>query len=75
VAEEFITLIENQRPEALAILAHYAILPGRIRGVWWIEGWGMNLVTAAALVLGEERKSWIEWPVGVVGLEWENILG
>ncbi|OCK87063.1 uncharacterized protein K441DRAFT_596210 [Cenococcum geophilum 1.58] len=75
VPEEFIALIENQRPEALAILAHYAILPGRIRGVWWIEGWGVTLVTTAALVLGEERKSWIEWPVRVVGLEWENILG
>ena len=75
VSEEFIALIENQRPEALTILAHYAILPGRIRGVWWIEGWGMNLVTTAALVLGEERKSWIEWPIRVVGLEWESILG
>jgi hypothetical protein len=75
VSGEFIALVEKQRPEALAILAHYAILPGRVRGVWWMEGWGVSLVTTAALVLGEERKSWIEWPARVVGLEWESILG
>ncbi|OCL13292.1 hypothetical protein AOQ84DRAFT_264750, partial [Glonium stellatum] len=74
VQGEFIALLESQRPEALAILAHYAILPGRVRGVWWMEGWGVSLVTTAALVLGAERKSWIEWPARVVGLEWENVL-
>jgi hypothetical protein len=69
VSRIFMQRIEAQDPHALVLLAHYAILPGRVRDVWWLEGLGADIVTAIALVLGEEQRSLIEWPASVVGVD------
>jgi peptide alpha-N-acetyltransferase len=73
VSRSFMQRIEAQYPHALVLLAHYAILPGRVRDVWWLEGLGADIVTAIALVLGEERRSLIEWPASVVGVDLGNL--
>ncbi|KAF1911820.1 hypothetical protein BDU57DRAFT_560192 [Ampelomyces quisqualis] len=69
VSRTFMQRIEAQDPHALVLLAHYAILPGRVRNVWWLEGLGADIVTAIALVLGEEGRSLIEWPATMVGVD------
>jgi peptide alpha-N-acetyltransferase len=72
IPREFIQLIEAQNRDALVILAHYAVLPGRVRNVWWLEGLGADIVTAVAMALGRENWGLIEWPAGVVGVDLEN---
>ncbi|KAJ4367398.1 hypothetical protein N0V83_006980 [Neocucurbitaria cava] len=75
ISREYIQLIEQKDRNALVILAHYAILPGRVRGVWWLEGLGADIVTAIAMTLGRENWHLIEWPAGVLGVDLENAFG
>lgn len=75
ISREFIQLIEAKDRDALVILAYYAVLPGRVRNVWWLEGLGADMVTAIALALGRERWGMIAWPASVVGVDLENLFG
>ncbi|KAL5120262.1 hypothetical protein ACEQ8H_001820 [Pleosporales sp. CAS-2024a] len=68
ISRQFMQRIEAKDQDALVLLAHYAVLPGRVRNVWWLQGFGADIVSAIALVLGEDRWSLIEWPASVVGV-------
>lgn len=72
ISRDFIMLLEEKNREALVIVAHYAILPGRVRNAWWLEGLGANMITAVAMALGRENWHLIEWPVRVIGVDLEN---
>ncbi|KAL1592382.1 hypothetical protein SLS60_011461 [Paraconiothyrium brasiliense] len=65
----FVEFVEARQPEAWVILAHYAILPAKVEYVFWLEDLAANIVSAAALVLGEHMRSSIEWPAEVVGVD------
>jgi hypothetical protein len=75
IPREFIQLIEAKDAHALVILAHYAVLPGRVRNVWWLEGLGADIVTTVAMALGKEKWGLIEWPAGVVGVDLDDAFG
>lgn len=75
ISREFIALIEQKHRDALVILAHYAILPGRVRNVWWLEGLGADFVTAIAMAIGRENWGLIAWPANVLGVDLENAFG
>ena len=66
VSEKYIVLLEQQRPQALVLLAHFAILLNRVQDCWWIEDIAPHIVTSVALILGTERRSWISWPIRAV---------
>ena len=72
ISRDFIRLLEEKNTGALVILAHYAVLAGRVRNVWWLEGIGANLIIAIAMALGRENWHLIEWPVKVIGVDLEN---
>lgn len=60
---------EQQNLFAFVVLAHYAILLDRpCSRAWWIRKLPSQLVATALSVLGSENRSWIEWPISVVGL-------
>lgn len=75
ISREFIQLLESKDRDALVILAHYAVLPGRVRNVWWLEGLGADFVTAIAMAIGLENWHMIEWPAHVVGVDLWNAFG
>lgn len=75
ISREFIQLLESKDRDALIILAHYAVLPGRVRNVWWLEGLGADFVTAIAMAIGIENWHLIEWPAHVVGVDLWNAFG
>ncbi|KAH6614959.1 hypothetical protein C7974DRAFT_320266 [Boeremia exigua] len=75
ISREFIHLLETKDRDALVILAHYAVLPGRVRNVWWLEGLGGDFVTAIAMAIGIENWHLIEWPAHVVGVDLWNAFG
>jgi hypothetical protein len=68
-------LLESKDRDALIILAHYAVLPGRVRNVWWLEGLGADIVTAIAMAIGPENWGLIAWPAQVVGVDLDNAFG
>ena len=74
ISREFMGLLEGRDRDALVILAHYAVLAGRVRNVWWLEGVGANLIIAVAMALGRENWHLIEWPVRAVGVDLENVF-
>lgn len=65
----FVEHVEARQPEAWVILAHYAILPSKVEHVFWLQDFGPSLVSAAALVIGEKMRTWIEWPAKEVGVD------
>jgi hypothetical protein len=73
ISRGFMRRIEAKERDALVLLAHYAVLPGRVRNVWWLEGLGADMVTAIAMVLGREEWGLIAWPASVVGVDLENV--
>jgi hypothetical protein len=75
ISREFIHLLETKDRDALVILAYYAVLPGRVRNVWWLEGLGADFVTAIAMAIGIENWHLIEWPAQVVGVDLWNAFG
>jgi hypothetical protein len=75
VSREFMQLVEERNKEALVIVAHYAVLSGRVRNVWWLEGLGANMITAVAMALGEENWHLIQWPAQIVGVDLEDAFG
>ncbi|CAI6248142.1 unnamed protein product [Periconia digitata] len=72
IPREFLVLLEQKNRDALVIVAHYAVLPGRVRNTWWLEGLGSNMVIAVAMALGRDNWHLIEWPVKVLNVDLEN---
>lgn len=72
ISREFLKLLEQKNKFALVILAHYAVLAGRVRNVWWIEGMGANLIVTVAMALGRQNWHLIDWPVQALGVDLEN---
>lgn len=69
LTREFVELVERKNIDALVITAHYAVLIGRVRDVWWMDGLGAAMVRTIAMALGKESLGLIEWPATVLGVE------
>lgn len=58
----YVELLNQRRPEALVILAYYAVLLHRERTYWSIGGTGSYLIRSITSHLGEYWAEWLEWP-------------
>jgi Fungal specific transcription factor domain len=63
VPESFIQMVNQQRPEALILLAHYCLLLNKVDHLWWIQGMSRHLLQTIHKALGQEWESWIVWPL------------
>ncbi|OAL56397.1 hypothetical protein IQ07DRAFT_6104 [Pyrenochaeta sp. DS3sAY3a] len=70
---EFLTLLEQRRMEAWVLLAHFAILPAKFSGTLWVDSLAVNLLSTAALVIGEEEWDWIAWPANTISIDLDNL--
>lgn len=61
ITKEYISLVHKLRPEALIILAHYALLVKRMNMLWYLNKVGGKLLTSIDDALPEEFKPYIEW--------------
>ena len=59
---------EEERPMALAILAHSAACMQRLNGLWWIEGWPARFVAELSGKLDDSWGEVLSWPRRRVGL-------
>lgn len=62
VPKEVTVLMQRKRPEALVLLAYYAVLLHRGRELWQVGDAGVYLFGRVAEYLGEEWVEWMEWP-------------
>jgi hypothetical protein len=70
---DFFVLLEQRRMEAWVLVAHYALQPAKATSNPWLNGFATNLVTTAALVIGEENWKWIASPAVVVGIDLDSL--
>ncbi|KAL3457445.1 hypothetical protein BJX64DRAFT_268831 [Aspergillus heterothallicus] len=67
LSPDFIALMEEGNGYAMVVLAHYAIVLDRAcAGKWWTHRLSQHFVAMAEVILGEDRKTWIDWPLMVV---------
>jgi hypothetical protein len=69
ITSEFVDLIMQRRPEALAILAHYAGLLHAHRTIWVVGDGALYMVESIIAYLGEYWEPWLEWPRELVQME------
>ncbi|KAI1119899.1 hypothetical protein F5Y10DRAFT_147146 [Nemania abortiva] len=62
VPEKFIDFLEQQRPEAIAILGRYGILLHSGRSLWQIGDAGAYLLHMVSTFLGEGWEAWLAFP-------------
>ncbi|KAJ9603772.1 hypothetical protein H2200_011958 [Cladophialophora chaetospira] len=62
ISMDFVDLISQRRPEALIILAYYAVLLHHAKDFWAIGSAGRLLIESITSYLGEYWLPWLEWP-------------
>ncbi|KAL4897139.1 hypothetical protein BDV59DRAFT_85179 [Aspergillus ambiguus] len=66
VGMDYIDLLRRRRPEALVILAHYAVLIHDCRELWVFGDGGRFLIDSISRYLGVEWEEWLAWPLAVL---------
>lgn len=62
VPKEYVDLLSQRRPEALVILAYYAIVLHHRRGFWAVNDAGQFLIQGIASHLGKHWDAWLALP-------------
>ncbi|KAK3377014.1 hypothetical protein B0T24DRAFT_620283 [Lasiosphaeria ovina] len=66
VPHEFTGLLLAKRPEALVVLAYYALLLHHGRAMWQVGGAGAAIVAMVAEYLGPDWEYWLAYPCEMV---------
>ena len=66
VSAEYVNLLVQRKPEALVILAYYAVLLHRCRNFWVVGNGGPLLFDTVEKYLGPESDPWLIWPKSVI---------
>lgn len=59
---EFTDLLAQRRPEALVILAHWAVLLIHHRELWFVGNAARFIIESVKKHLGQYWEPWLEWP-------------
>lgn len=70
--KEYFSLLHQRQPPALILYAFYGGLLHSLNESWFMEGWSYDIVEVVNDLLGSYWKSWIAWPLEVVGLQNAN---
>ncbi|KAE9365647.1 hypothetical protein N431DRAFT_354128 [Stipitochalara longipes BDJ] len=66
VPNEYMDLVMKRNPEALVILAHFAVVLHGHRGEWFIGDGGRHLINSISRHLGSYWDNWMAWPKSVL---------
>lgn len=69
VPQDFIGKLNERRPEALIILAHYCVILHHLDDYWWMRGWAAHIVENIERELDDDWLFWIQWPRNVITVE------
>ncbi|KFY31588.1 hypothetical protein V493_00976 [Pseudogymnoascus sp. VKM F-4281 (FW-2241)] len=62
ISGEYLELLKQRRPEALAILAYYAVMLHAHRKAWLVGGAGRYIIESISGYLGTYWEDWLAWP-------------
>ncbi len=68
VPKRFVELVEEKRPCALVILAHYFALMARYPSIWWVGRMPKREIQAILEVLPKTWHQQMRWPMMMAGL-------
>lgn len=75
IPSKFIAFLEEQRPRALVVLAHFFATAAQVHGVWWLredaegsESIAKREIRAISKVLPAQWQPLLVWPLDMVGL-------
>ena len=71
ISNEFTKLLQKRTPEALIILAHYAVLLLARRRIWIVGDAGRTLIETITLQLGSYWRELLVWPNEMLAMEAE----
>jgi hypothetical protein len=66
LSTEYTKLLEQRRPEALALLAHFGVLIYLQRHVWIFQGHEKALISVVTRYLGAYWEPWLELPLSML---------
>ena len=66
VPYDYINLLARRQPEALVILAYYAVMLHQARGHWVVGNAGEALIRGIGDYLGAYWAGWLEWPMSTL---------
>jgi hypothetical protein len=66
VTSEYTELLTQRRPEALMILAYYAVLLYQHRELWVLGDAGQFLIESITSYLGTYWDKWLAWPYDII---------
>lgn len=69
IPEIFIRLVDELRPPALAIMAHYCLLLKKCQSCWYMETRAYSLLKMVRMCLDEEWIACIQHPLSVLGVD------
>ena len=69
IPQEFITMMNEKRPEALVILAHYCVILHHLDDYWWMKGWATHILDNIHRELEEDWLYFIQWPANVISVD------
>ncbi|KAK5464641.1 hypothetical protein LTS15_001203 [Exophiala xenobiotica] len=68
LSEGYLNLLSDIRPEALIILAYYAVFMHQYRETWAVGNTGVLLLSAIRAQLESKWLTWLEWPYRMLDL-------
>ena len=68
IPQDYISMLNEKRPEALIILAHYCVILHHLDDYWWMRGWAMHIIDNIHRELDEDWLYSIQWPTSVISV-------
>lgn len=65
--QEFTDLLSQRRPEAIAIMGHWALLLHCSKELWHVADSGSYLLKSISQFLGPSWEPWLSWPLSIAG--------
>ncbi|KAI9714187.1 MAG: hypothetical protein M1828_001202 [Chrysothrix sp. TS-e1954] len=65
--QEYLKLLQAGAPEALILLAYFAVLLKPLDTSWWMAGWPKHLLSRVYHLLDDECRLVIRWPMEEMG--------
>ena len=69
IPQAYITMLNEKRPEALIILAHYCVILHHLDDYWWMRGWARHIINNIHRELDENWLYFIQWPTNVISVD------
>jgi hypothetical protein len=58
----FTAALQDKRPFALVVYAHFTVIIHQARQAWYLENWGPHIMDGIYTHLHDDYKSWLVWP-------------